>query len=301
MIIIKNINENPRDPDVIFHNNLFYATYSYKGSIWIKFASKVEELRDAIGQIVFSFDQSLKYSKEIWAPELHIIDGKCYIYVAVDDGDNHNHRMFVLYNDSNDPLTTYKNHGIISDDTNRWAIDATVTEYNGKLYFAWSGWEGLDNVAQNIYIAEMSDPFTISSKRVMVSKPELEWELHGSTGEKESPFVNEGPYFIKHNGQLFIVYSASGCWTRFYCLGLLKHLGGDVLDPKQWVKHPVPILSPSETLNGPGHASFIQNAPDQEWCFYHAFINGDNCGEFNVFAHSAKLVWENDLPKIITD
>ena len=42
-----------------------------------------------------------EYSKELWAPELHIIDGKCYIYVACDNGNNYNHRMYVLENNLN--------------------------------------------------------------------------------------------------------------------------------------------------------------------------------------------------------
>ena len=83
MIIIKNVNENPRDPDVIFHNNLFYATYSYKRSIWIKFASKVEELIDAKGQIVFTFDPNTKYSKITHDVVLDLYEKQNYSMIEV--------------------------------------------------------------------------------------------------------------------------------------------------------------------------------------------------------------------------
>jgi GH43 family beta-xylosidase len=43
------------------------------------------------------------YSKDIWAPELHFYDGKFYFYFTADDGQNINHRIWVLENSSPDP------------------------------------------------------------------------------------------------------------------------------------------------------------------------------------------------------
>ncbi len=34
--------------------------------------------------------------------------------------------------------------------------------------------------------------------------------------------VNEGPEILKHNNKLFLIYSASGCWTDTYALGMLS-------------------------------------------------------------------------------
>lgn len=122
--------------------------------------------------------------KEYWAPEMHYFDAATvgsanagwYIYFAADNGDNTNHRMYVLKaTDPENPLSDYKMVGKIYDSTNRWAIDGTVLELNGSLYFVWSGWEGTTNVAQNIYIAKMSNPWTISSSRVCISTPTYSW------------------------------------------------------------------------------------------------------------------------------
>jgi GH43 family beta-xylosidase len=68
---------------------------------------------------------------------------------------------------------------------------------------------------QNIYISKMSDPWTLEGSVTLLSKPEFLWETNGA--------VNEGPEIIKNpQGKIFLVYSASGCWTDEYGLGLLS-------------------------------------------------------------------------------
>jgi GH43 family beta-xylosidase len=89
------------------------------------------------------------------------------MYFAADDGKNANHRMYVLENSSRDPLEgEWVFKGQLGDETNKWAIDASVFENRGQLYMIWSGWEGDTNGQQNIYIAKMKDPFTIIGDRV---------------------------------------------------------------------------------------------------------------------------------------
>ena len=67
--------------------------------------------------------------------------------------------MYVLENNSCDPMDIYKMHGKITDSTDKWAIDGNIIKYNGELYYFWSGWEENRNVRQNIYIAKMKNPF----------------------------------------------------------------------------------------------------------------------------------------------
>lgn len=41
----------------------------------------------------------------LWAPEIHAIQGNLYIYFAMDDGNNDYHRMYVIKAyDSTDPM-----------------------------------------------------------------------------------------------------------------------------------------------------------------------------------------------------
>ena len=109
----------------------------------------------------------------------------------------------------------------------------------------------------------MADPMTIVSDRVCISRPEYEWEKQGY------PYVNEGPQALIRNGKIFIIYSASGSWTDDYCLGQLTYVGGDLLNPSSWKKEPEPLFSKTETIFGPGHASFV-GSEDEDWIIYHA-------------------------------
>jgi GH43 family beta-xylosidase len=206
------------------------------------------------------------YSRNIWAPELHHLRGRWYIYFAADDGRNENHRMFVLEGDAVDPQRPFSLKGKVASADDHWAIDGTVLQMpTNELYFIWSGWEGTNNVAQNLYIAPLANPWTISGPRVRISHPERDWEAHGT------PRVNEGPEVLWHGTNLFVIYSASGSWTDHYCLGQLRFGGGSVMEPSSWVKHPSPVFSQNEVAWGPGHASFVKS-PDglEDWIVYHA-------------------------------
>lgn len=202
----------------------------------------------------------------IWAPELHYIHGAWYIYYAMDDGDNVNHRMYVMENTSADPTQgTWQFKGQITDPTDKWAIDGTVLQVNDELYFIWSGWEGDVNVRQNLYIAHMRSPWSIDSGRVEIARPVHSWETN------HSPQVNEGPQVIIRDGMISLVYSASGSWTDDYCLGLITaEATSDLLNPASWSKRSQPIFSSANGLYGPGHHSFTQS-PDgtEDWMVYH--------------------------------
>jgi GH43 family beta-xylosidase len=136
---------------------------------------------------------------------------------------------------------------------------------DGNLYFVWSGWEGFEDVMQNLYIAPMSDPFTISGERVCISRPEHDWE------KRVRPWVNEGPEPLWNGSRLFIIYSASGSWTDHYCLGQLSFMGGDPLDPNSWKKKTEPVFRATDSVFGPGHCSFVKSRDGKEdWIVYHS-------------------------------
>ena len=63
--------------------------------------------------------------------------------------------------------------------TDRWAIDGTAFEWQGGLYFVWSGWPGTTDGQQNLYIAEMRNPWTLRGDRVLISTPQYSWEKFG--------------------------------------------------------------------------------------------------------------------------
>lgn len=216
------------------------------------------------GKRVWSPPPGKPYSRELWAPELHKIGEKWYIYVAANDGDNRNHRMYVLESATADPMGKYIFKGKVTSPSDKWAIDGTVLQWRSKLYFIWSGWKGDRNARQDLYIAPMSDPLSISGKRVLISKPEYKWEKIGR------PLVNEGPQVLMSETDVFIIYSASGSWTDHYNLGQLRLTGSDPLDPEAWTKKDTAVFFSTSTVFSPGHASFTKSPDGQEdWIIYH--------------------------------
>jgi len=254
------------DPWVIQHGDTYYLSQSRGGrGIFITSASTPAALGTQPWSRVWSPPPGTNYSKELWAPELHYLDGSWFVYFAADDGDNANHRMFVLEGTSQNPLESFRFRGELKLPGNRWAIDGTVLTISNQMYFVWSGWEGTENVEQRLYIAFMSDPCQVTGNRVCISRPEHDWERRGN------PWVNEGPQALWNSNRLFIIYSASGSWGDDYCLGQLTFTGGDPMRAESWIKKPVPVFSRTDKVFGPGHASFVKS-PDgsEDWIAYHA-------------------------------
>jgi GH43 family beta-xylosidase len=258
--------DNGADPWVTAKDGTYYYTHTTGNSIKVWKSKTLTGLSDGENKEVWFPPVSGPNTSNIWAPELHYLKGKWYIYYAADDGQNENHRMFVLESETDDPLGKYVDKGMM-DTSGRWAIDGTTLQKaDGSLYFIWSGWEGTENVSQHLYIAAMSNPYTISGKAVEISRPSYDWELIGN------PTINEGPQVLLHGDQIFVIYSASGSWTDDYCLGMLStKMNSDLLNPASWKKHDKAVFAKTDMVFGPGHSSFVKS-PDgkEDWILYHA-------------------------------
>ena len=249
------------DPWFYEHEGVYYHCYPLHKGMGVKSSDSLADLFYAEGRRVYEAPDGEAYSYDYWAPEMHFIDGRWYIYVAADDGKNENHRMYVFSCDT--PDGDYVLEGKITDCTDRWAIDGTVLQYKGELWFIWSGWESDEDGRQNLYIAHMDSPTHIDGERVLISRPFHIWEKRGMA-------INEGPAILEHDGQVFLVYSASGSWTDDYCLGMLT-LVGDPGKRTGWVKCPVPVMTKADTAYGPGHCSFVKSG-GVDYVVYHANI-----------------------------
>ena len=286
------------DPWVVFHDGFYFYMNSTGVNLTIWKTRSMADLRSAEKKVVWTPPSQGPYSHEIWAPELHFLRGKWYIYFSADAGRNLTHRVWVMENGGHDPLAgEWSMKGKLSDAADKWAIDGSVFENRRRLYFIWSGWEGAVNGVQSIYIAELENPWTVKGKRVRISTPEYPWEKVGDRNLKrdaeenpgldiEEPIhidVNEGPEILRHGKKIFLIYSASACWTDFYELGMLTaNEESDLLAPSSWKKSARPVFwqSPAGGAFGPGHNSFFQS-PDgkEDWILYHANPKtGQGCG-----------------------
>lgn len=293
------------DPWSIYHNGYYYYMHTLGRRLDLWKAKNISDLKNAERITIWTPPEKGMYSKEIWAPEIHFLDNKWYVYFAADDGNNKNHRLWVLENSSPDPMKgIWELKGKISDETDQWAIDGSVFAHKGSLYMIWSGWEALNpkREVQEIYIARLKNPYTVSSKRVKISSPILPWERfwnNTSAGKPNNPvYVNEGPQVLIHNDQLFLIYSASGCWTNNYVLGMLSIQDtSDLLDAASWTKFPQPVFQQSvkNKVYGTGHNSFFKS-PDgtEDWILYHANPASDlGCGNRRS-PRAQKIAWKKD-------
>lgn len=275
------------DPWITYKDGYYYYTNTLGDSLIIWKTKDIADLRNSPKKTIWVPPAGKNYSRNIWAPEIHFINNKWYMYFAADDGKNRNHRLYVLENSSTDPLLgTWTFKGPLAESSNKWAIDGSVFMYKGQLYLVWSGWEGDENGEQNIYIAKMKNPWTVEGKRVKISTPEYDWEKVGDLDDADNPphvNVNEGPQVLIRAKQVYLVYSASGCWTDDYALGMITaQANKDLLDPKSWKKLPKPVFTQSKenSVYAPGHNSFFKS-PDgkEDWILYHANTEpGSGCG-----------------------
>lgn len=249
-----------QDPQVALIGSRYHYCESSDEGIFLRVADDLLALGRAPRQRVWTPPRSGGCSRNVWAPELHVIDGRCHIYFAADDGDNARHRMWVLVSEGG-PLGPYRMAGSL--ETGGWAIDGTVlTGTDGQRYFIWSGWPGRSDGRQNLYLSAMSDPLRLSGRRTLLAAPEHRWETRGMP-------ICEGPQVLQRGHRTFVVYSASASWTADYCLGMLVHEGGDMLDPRRWRKVGQ-VFGRNQHTWGVGHCGFVSTPEGEDWILFHA-------------------------------
>lgn len=228
-------------------------------------------------KIVWNAPKAGMFSAEVWAPELHLMDGRWHIYFAASNGQNKNHLAYVLCSRTEDPFGEYELSGPLTTgdgpdgkSPNIWAIDMTVLEIAGKRYAIWSGWDAPETDRQFLYIALMKNPTTLAGPRVRIcSNADFSWE-RTEPGPKGRG-LNEGPEILKRFGRTFLLYSCGASWLPNYKLGLLELTGTDPLLPQSWRKHAEPVFQGTADTFGVGHSCFVPSPDGKElWHVFHA-------------------------------
>jgi hypothetical protein len=258
------------DPHVFLHNGWYYltATVPDYDCIELRRARTLGGLAAAAPKVVWRRPESGPMSGRIWAPEVHFIDGKWYLYFSggLRGGRWFTQRMYALENDSPNPLEgAWIEKGQIKTDWEYFSLDATTFEHRRVRYYVWTQVDP-DVQGSNIYIAKMDTPWSITGHQVELSKPEFPWEQVGH-------WVNEAPAVLVRNNRVFITYSASAT-DAYYCMGLLTaDADTDLLNPKSWHKASEPVFKsdPAASQFGPGHNSFTTTVDGKtDIMVYHA-------------------------------
>jgi GH43 family beta-xylosidase len=264
------------DPWVVRHDGWYYLCQAGPGGRLEVWRSQTLTERGEC-RVVWTPPPSGWNRAQVWAPELHYLRGRWHIYYAASDGRNANHRMGVLEAVSDDPQGSYVDRGMLytGDDPagrrdNRWAIDGTVLDLRGQLYFIWSGWAGQRDI-QHLYLSKMFGACSVKGGRVLLCANDCHpWECVGE--RRQSRGLHEGPQVLHRNGRVFLIYSCSGSWEPTYKLGMLyMDESADPTDPASWHKLDRPVFESTRDVFGVGHCCFT-TSPDgsEDWILYHS-------------------------------
>ncbi len=288
------------DPHIVKHTDGYYyftATVPAYDRIVLRRATTLQGLANAAETTIWTRHATGEMANHIWAPEIHFINNRWYIYFAAgSSSDQWRIRMYVLENSNANPLSGgWTERGRIVTSWDSFSLDATTFVHNGIRYLVWAQSEPGINANSSLYIARMgANPWQITGTQVRISTPTLSWETIGYR-------VNEGAAVIIRNGRVFMTYSASATDAN-YCIGLLTASAtANLLSASSWTKTSTPIFQSNSRTGqwGPGHNSFTVSEDGQsDILVYHdrnyQHISGDPLNDPNRRTRIQKIYWNAD-------
>lgn len=265
----------------------FYNVDNGYDKIILRRSETVCGLSEAEEVTIWKAHESGNMAKHIWAPEIHSICGKWYVFFAAGDSDDvWNIRPYVLKCDG-DPLSSEwiecgRMQALPTDKSsfNHFSLDMTYFEHMGKHYVIWAEIIG----DSSLFMAEIhpEKPWQLVSNPIMLTKPEYDWEIVKHR-------VNEGASVLKTDKKLCVFFSASGTGAE-YCMGMLTaDIDCDIMNIDNWLKNITPILQ-TEDLSGevgPGHNSFVKDENGDLLLVYHARPEVHLTGECGTFCEES--------------
>ncbi|CAI6335001.1 unnamed protein product [Periconia digitata] len=307
------------DPWVIRHDGWYYMTFTNNNDVTLWRSKILTNWNEAESRLLFKPPPGLNYSTDLWAPELHNLNGVWYVIFTADPRNDSpppevemwceyncpavHHRMFTLEGQGDDPWTAEFTFKSELDTYDQFAIDGTYFQHSTGLYHIYSCWNrGTDGWPANLCITQLENPWTVSSpfsERQIISVPTLPWEKtpYGRT-VNDRLSSNEGPQQLTNptTGQQFVIFSAARSDNRNYCLAQLELVGDNPMNPSDWRKHQYPIFfqNPEEEAYGVGHASFVKSPDETEdWIVYHGMRDPTN-GWGARTIRTQRFTWNED-------
>ncbi|ANY68655.1 glycosyl hydrolase [Paenibacillus sp. BIHB 4019] len=283
---------NRADPCIIkWKDNYYFIATNDNTSInqgfYVRSASTIAGLANAdesliLGNGHYPFLEGIFW----WAPEFHKVGDELYVFFAGSSGEFgqiHSHVMKLKSagdplhaGDWEMPIRVEKKDGSYLFEAGI-TLDMTYLEADGKSYVLWAQRQFSPvDLGSWLYIASVDpmQPWRLADDPVLLSKPEYGWA-------NNCTFVDEGPYAIVANENVFLTFS-SALVNETYCVGILTaRRGADLLNPESWTKGNYPLLTSRSVAGeyGPGHNAYVSDDDGNLLNVYHARpgINEPRC------------------------
>lgn len=257
------------DPCVVCDASLgyYYFLRSSGKSVDLYRARRLADVRQGEKRIAWAANGESEIRGDVWAPELHLHSSRKWYVYASGRLANGKVALFALESRTRDPFDGFVFKGVLDAET--WGIDPTFYEAgDGQMYLAYS--TGKKGVGQVLAVRRLANPWTFAGPGAVLAQAQEPWELRPPYVPGKWGSILEGPYFLARGERLFLVYSANGCWSDDYALGVLELVGDDILSASSWKRHADPILVKGNGVFGPGHATFFKSPDGTEtWCAFH--------------------------------
>ncbi|KAI6864775.1 hypothetical protein KC334_g20167, partial [Hortaea werneckii] len=148
--------ENGSDPFIVYTGGYYYLMTTTWTDVQITRAATLGGLKTGETKVVWS-DSTASRCCNVWAPEVHYLDGKWYIYyTAGQSEDTTQQKMHVLEGGA----TPWDSYSYASQLIDEWSIDGTVLRFDSGNYMVYSCQRtGL----QSLCIAPLTSPTTIGA------------------------------------------------------------------------------------------------------------------------------------------
>lgn len=264
------------DPDIYFYNGKYY--FIATGETANQSQINIREADTPLG-LFGAADHELipNVNKPRWAPELHEIDGKLYIFLAIGDDWKQVQSSIMELKEGGNPINKndWKEAVRVRKQDGSYlyedgiTLDMTYFEVNGVSYVCWAQREMTNDRGfgtSDLYIAtiDKQNPYQLTSDPTCILRPQYGWDRFDAT-------VDEGPYVIQRDGTVYMTFSGSSV-SNTYCVGLLTaNAESNLLDAASWNETGYPILQAESVAGegGPGHSAFTVDEDGNDLFVYH--------------------------------
>ena len=157
--------EQRADPQISLVDGRYWFTASVPSydAIEIRASDSIAGLATAPTKVIWRRHESGPMSFHVWAPELHRIDGRWFVYFAASERDDiWKLRMYVLECLGQDPLTgEWIERGQIATPEEGFSLDATPFEHGGRRMWTLEGFNIFDT--EQVSVELLSASVTVTS------------------------------------------------------------------------------------------------------------------------------------------